>query len=81
MMADDDGQSMPLLAGEPPEPSVPFVSKSAPVPTNTIWSFRIILCLILWYFFSFTTLFLNKSIMSNYGGDPTMLGKLQRAYF
>ena len=31
--------------------------------------------LILWYFFSFCTLFLNKYILSTLKGDPTLLGK------
>ena len=31
--------------------------------------------LMLWYFFSFCTLFLNKYILSSLGGDPGMLGK------
>lgn len=33
-------------------------------------------CVMLWYFFSFTTLFLNKFILSYEHGDPTILGNL-----
>ncbi|KAI1301167.1 Solute carrier family 35 member E2B [Halotydeus destructor] len=42
-----------------------------------LWGPRTALCLVLWYFFSFTTLFLNKYIMSFEGSDPTMLGSFQ----
>lgn len=38
---------------------------------------RAMFFLILWYFFSFCTLFLNKYIMSTLGGDPTLLGAMQ----
>ncbi|KFM78947.1 Solute carrier family 35 member E2, partial [Stegodyphus mimosarum] len=34
-------------------------------------------CITLWYFFSFTTLFLNKYILSYEQGDPTVLGCAQ----
>lgn len=33
-------------------------------------------CVVLWYFFSFTTLFLNKFILSYEHGDPTVLGNI-----
>lgn len=38
-------------------------------------SFRAITFLVLWYFFSGCTLFLNKYILSYLNGDPTVLGK------
>ncbi|KAL4221574.1 hypothetical protein ACF0H5_019831 [Mactra antiquata] len=38
---------------------------------------RAMFFLILWYFFSFCTLFLNKYILSTLRGDPTMLGAMQ----
>lgn len=38
---------------------------------------RAMLFLILWYFFSFCTLFLNKYILSTLKGDPTLLGAMQ----
>lgn len=38
---------------------------------------KVVSCLILWYFFSFTTLFLNKYILSYAKGDPTVLGSTQ----
>ncbi|GBM73170.1 hypothetical protein AVEN_30055-1 [Araneus ventricosus] len=34
-------------------------------------------CIILWYFFSFTTLFLNKYILAYEQGDPALLGSAQ----
>lgn len=43
------------------------------VPAN-LWSNKLIVILLLWYFFSFTTLFLNKYILTFEGSDPTMLG-------
>ncbi|RWS27745.1 Solute carrier family 35 member E2-like protein [Leptotrombidium deliense] len=43
----------------------------------TIWNKKIVICLIVWYFFSFTTLFLNKYIVSYEKGDPTVLGSFQ----
>lgn len=41
---------------------------------------RAMLFLIVWYFFSFCTLFLNKYILSTLAGDPTLLGKFSRCY-
>ncbi|XP_050535909.1 solute carrier family 35 member E2A-like [Daktulosphaira vitifoliae] len=40
-------------------------------------SFRAIVFLVLWYFFSGCTLFLNKYILSYLNGDPTVLGAFQ----
>ncbi|XP_060873540.1 solute carrier family 35 member E2A-like isoform X2 [Metopolophium dirhodum] len=40
-------------------------------------SFRAIAFLVLWYFFSGCTLFLNKYILSYLNGDPTVLGASQ----
>ncbi|CAL1264955.1 unnamed protein product [Larinioides sclopetarius] len=34
-------------------------------------------CIVLWYFFSFTTLFLNKYILAYEQGDPALLGSAQ----
>ncbi|GFS37996.1 solute carrier family 35 member E2 [Nephila pilipes] len=39
-----------------------------------IFPSKAVLCIILWYFFSFTTLFLNKYILAYGQGDPTLLG-------
>lgn len=36
---------------------------------------RAMLFLVVWYFFSFCTLFLNKYILSTLAGDPTLLGE------
>ncbi|WAR14494.1 S35E2-like protein, partial [Mya arenaria] len=38
---------------------------------------RAMLFLVMWYFFSFCTLFLNKYILSTLQGDPTLLGAMQ----
>ncbi|KAL3862631.1 hypothetical protein ACJMK2_008585 [Sinanodonta woodiana] len=38
---------------------------------------RVLLFLMLWYFFSFCTLFLNKYILSSLKADPTLLGAVQ----
>lgn len=39
-------------------------------------NFRASLLLVLWYFFSFCTLFLNKYILSSMQGEPTLLGNV-----
>lgn len=39
-----------------------------------VWSPRALLCLTLWFFFSFCTLFLNKYILSLLEGEPSVLG-------
>jgi len=36
---------------------------------------RAMFFLVIWYFFSFCTLFLNKYILSTLSGDPTLLGE------
>lgn len=41
-----------------------------------VWNSRALVYLVLWYFFSFCTLFLNKYILSLLEGEPSMLGKL-----
>lgn len=40
-----------------------------------VWNWRSMIYLVLWYFFSFCTLFLNKYILSLLEGEPSMLGK------
>lgn len=42
---------------------------------NGLHSFRAITFLVLWYFFSGCSLFMNKYILSYLNGDPTVLGK------
>ncbi|XP_043917690.1 solute carrier family 35 member E2A-like [Protopterus annectens] len=42
-----------------------------------IWNSRALTYLILWYFFSFCTLFLNKYILTLLEGEPSMLGAVQ----
>uniref|UniRef100_A0A8C1EMZ7 Solute carrier family 35 member E2B n=1 Tax=Cyprinus carpio carpio TaxID=630221 RepID=A0A8C1EMZ7_CYPCA len=42
-----------------------------------VWSSRALSYLMLWYFFSFCTLFLNKYILSLLEGEPSMLGAVQ----
>ncbi|KAJ8021384.1 Solute carrier family 35 member E2 [Holothuria leucospilota] len=44
---------------------------------DSLLSSRAIAYLVLWYFFSFCTLFLNKYILSHLGGEPSMLGSVQ----
>ncbi len=41
---------------------------------NSLFTLKSIQCLTFWYLFSFTTLFLNKYIVSYERGDTTMLG-------
>lgn len=41
---------------------------------QSLLTIKAIICLIIWYFFSFTTLFLNKYIVSVKNGDTTILG-------
>lgn len=41
---------------------------------TSLLSSEALLCVVLWYFFSFTTLFLNKYILSYEQGDPALLG-------
>uniref|UniRef100_A0A6I8NUF5 Solute carrier family 35 member E2B n=1 Tax=Ornithorhynchus anatinus TaxID=9258 RepID=A0A6I8NUF5_ORNAN len=42
-----------------------------------IWNSHALLYLVLWFFFSFCTLFLNKYILSLLEGEPSMLGAVQ----
>ncbi|KAA0713601.1 Solute carrier family 35 member E2 [Triplophysa tibetana] len=42
-----------------------------------VWNSRALVYLVLWYFFSFCTLFLNKYILSLLEGEPGMLGAVQ----
>ncbi|KAJ3585855.1 hypothetical protein NHX12_012263 [Muraenolepis orangiensis] len=42
-----------------------------------VWNMRSMAYLVLWYFFSFCTLFLNKYILSLLEGEPSMLGAVQ----
>lgn len=45
-------------------------------PSAGLTSIRAIIFLLLWYFFSGCTLFLNKYILTYQNGNPTVLGKL-----
>uniref|UniRef100_A0A8C4ZVK1 Sugar phosphate transporter domain-containing protein n=1 Tax=Gadus morhua TaxID=8049 RepID=A0A8C4ZVK1_GADMO len=42
-----------------------------------VWNLRSMSYLVLWFFFSFCTLFLNKYILSLLEGEPSMLGAVQ----
>ncbi|TRY98000.1 hypothetical protein DNTS_022644 [Danionella cerebrum] len=42
-----------------------------------VWGSRALVFLVLWFFFSFCTLFLNKYILSLLEGEPGMLGAVQ----
>lgn len=44
---------------------------------NSLFSAKALRCVVLWYFFSFTTLFLNKYIVSYEKGDTTVLAFFQ----
>ncbi|XP_033641984.1 solute carrier family 35 member E2B-like [Asterias rubens] len=44
---------------------------------DNLLTYRALAYLVLWYFFSFCTLFLNKYILSTLGGEPGMLGSTQ----
>lgn len=44
-------------------------------PKKGLTSIRAIIFLLLWYFFSGCTLFLNKYILAYQNGNPTVLGK------
>lgn len=41
---------------------------------TSLLSSEALICVTLWYLFSFTTLFLNKYILSYEQGDPALLG-------
>lgn len=43
--------------------------------TRNFFTFRALIFLLLWYFFSGCTLFLNKYILTYLDGNPTILGK------
>ena len=51
------------------------VSNSSAESKAGLWNMRAVRFLILWYFFSGCTLFLNKYILSFMKGDPMALGK------
>lgn len=56
----------------------PSISTREESPEKTgLLNVRAFLFLLLWYFFSFCTLFLNKYILSSLHGDPTLLGAIQ----
>ncbi|XP_077998751.1 solute carrier family 35 member E2A-like [Glandiceps talaboti] len=48
-----------------------------PESKDGLFNFTAVMYLLLWYFFSFCTLFLNKYILSVLGGDPATLGVVQ----
>lgn len=54
------------------EGSIPMISESS---KDGLFSCRAMFFLVLWYFFSGCTLFLNKYILTYMRGDPTILGK------
>ncbi|XP_067659277.1 solute carrier family 35 member E2A-like [Haliotis asinina] len=53
------------------------ISTSDDLEKQGLLNIRAFLFLVLWYFFSFCTLFLNKYILSTLKGDPTLLGAMQ----
>lgn len=56
------------------QPSATF-NPSKPEARDGLLNVRALLFLILWYFFSGCTLFMNKYILSYTAADPTILGK------
>lgn len=54
-----------------------IVRKEDDMESQGLMNVRAMSFLILWYFFSFCTLFLNKYILSTLKGDPTLLGAMQ----
>lgn len=54
-----------------------IVRKGDDLEKQGLMNVRAMSFLILWYFFSFCTLFLNKYILSTLKGDPTLLGAMQ----
>lgn len=57
-------------------PSVVYTSSKTEVKDG-LFNVRAMFFLVLWYFFSGCTLFLNKYILSYLDADPTILGKLR----
>lgn len=55
-------------------------TQSTPNEISSLFTVRAMIYITLWYFFSFTTLFLNKYIISYEKGDATMLGKNLSTY-
>lgn len=57
------------------------ISTSDDLEKQGLLNIRAFLFLVLWYFFSFCTLFLNKYILATLKGDPTLLGELECMFF
>ncbi|XP_072174975.1 solute carrier family 35 member E2A-like [Diadema setosum] len=55
----------------------PKVQRTKRDSQDNLLTARAMTYLMLWYFFSFCTLFLNKYILSTLGGNPGMLGSVQ----
>jgi hypothetical protein len=51
-----------------------IINRSDDITDKGLMNPRAMTFLVLWYFFSFCTLFLNKYILTTLRGDPTMLG-------
>ncbi|CAG0890616.1 unnamed protein product [Darwinula stevensoni] len=86
LMLDGHKPSMELLDGPPKvnrqlsltqRRSHPEVIPIDMKEDQGLWNVRAMLFLCLWYFFSFCTLFLNKYILTDMKGDPTILGACQ----
>ncbi|XP_060587514.1 solute carrier family 35 member E2A-like [Ruditapes philippinarum] len=54
-----------------------IINRSDDITDKGLMNPRAMTFLVLWYFFSFCTLFLNKYILTTLRGDPTMLGAMQ----
>jgi hypothetical protein len=59
-----------------PSPMSRYSSDESVLPDSRSMIYKVGACGVLWYVFSFTTLFLNKYILASLNGDPTVLSKL-----
>ncbi|XP_064642092.1 solute carrier family 35 member E2A-like [Lineus longissimus] len=76
----DNKERMYALQKLNPHPPVTMAKKTdvAEQPEKEgLLNYRAILFLVLWYIFSFCTLFLNKYILATLKGDPMLLGGMQ----
>ena len=74
--ADEDGNMFKLASKM--TSSVDIAKKTdvaVPIERQGLMNIRAMLFLVLWYIFSFCTLFLNKYILATLKGDPMLLGE------
>ena len=73
-LSDDDAKK--LL-----EKKIHHIDDVLPNSKQGLLNVRALFFLVLWYFFSGCTLFLNKYILTYMNGDPTVLGKISNLFF